>query len=144
VVGGLPADEVLTGEFLFFEQDWTSFYLRLTQTDRPLLTPDKLAALPDVLGMRPEHGPPLLAFLQWVLQRDVTKRPSISEIAHRFAQLHESLISGGGVSSDPDEAPAPAPAPAAKPDRRLVPIKRSPGRVMCSEARGAAMGGCTM
>lgn len=38
--------EVLVGDFLFRERDWTRFYLRVTSSSLPLLTDAKLALLP--------------------------------------------------------------------------------------------------
>lgn len=41
--------ELLTGEFLFQEREWPLFYLRVTSTTQPLLTPAKRQILREVV-----------------------------------------------------------------------------------------------
>ena len=85
--------ELLTGEYLFQEDDWTTFYMRVTNEALPLVTPQKLELLPQ------EHAPALVSFLQFVLQRDVARRPTIGAVVQRFANLRAQLCPAGGVGA---------------------------------------------
>jgi serine/threonine protein kinase len=60
--------ELLTGEFLFYDDDWVKFFLRVTQGTE-VLTADKQALL--------DNNPDLIRFFNFILQRKQQYRPSI-------------------------------------------------------------------
>jgi hypothetical protein len=60
--------ELLTGEFLFYDDDWVKFFLRVTQGTE-VLTADKQAML--------DNNPDLIRFFNFILQRKQQYRPSI-------------------------------------------------------------------
>ncbi|KAG9390343.1 Protein kinase domain [Carpediemonas membranifera] len=78
---GQPADvwslacllfELLTCEYLYYDDDWVRFYIRVTGTD-DVLPPDKLAKI--------STCPAIEQFLRAVLVRSPTQRPPITELA---------------------------------------------------------------
>jgi len=99
--------EVIAGETLFGSEEWTAFFVRLTDASQPLLTPPKLAKLPAA------HQHAMAAFLSAVLVRDATRRPSLHSVAALFATLR-SQVSHYQVSSQETDAEA-----AAAPDADL-------------------------
>ncbi|KAL1525884.1 hypothetical protein AB1Y20_020712 [Prymnesium parvum] len=116
--------EVLTGEYLFMEKDWTSFYLRVTSTDLPLLSEAKANLL------APSYAAEVAAFLHFVLQRDPSSRPTISEVSLHFASMRARLV------GDAAAAPLPPPAARAAPFPRPPPAERCALR--CRQALSAA------
>ena len=88
--------EVLTGEYLFQEKDWTSFYLRVTSRDLPLLTEPKVALLPSA------HAQEAVAFLHFVLEREPALRPPVADVTRRFAALQAALTASepAGVADE--------------------------------------------
>jgi len=74
-----------SGHRRFQEEDWTKFYVRVTNPSTPLFTAEKEALLPEVLRT------PVVRFLEDVLQRQPAARPTIHELAERFDQLRAQL-----------------------------------------------------
>lgn len=86
----LPLDplryEILTGEFLFEDDDWIRFFIRVTGEGQELLTPEKLAPL--------EEFPLLVELLEYILVRDPIRRPSFKDLRARFQVVRGSLFPG--------------------------------------------------
>eukprot|EP00908_Phaeocystis_cordata_P012408 Transcript_2339.p2 GENE.Transcript_2339~~Transcript_2339.p2 ORF type:complete len:318 (-),score=151.09 Transcript_2339:24-977(-) len=124
--------EVLTGEYLFQEDDWTHFYLRVTSERLPLVTDAKLALVPA------ELREPVVDFLQSVLQRDPAKRPSIAEVAARFERLRLQLC-----PRSPRDALGVGATPRITPGRAtpLAPTPRVPATAASASAALALSGG---
>jgi serine/threonine protein kinase len=75
--------ELVTGEFLFADPDWSRFFLRITSKNVPLLTEENKAALNDENCVR---------FLEFVLQRSVRHRPDLAEVIARFDELFPEAV----------------------------------------------------
>eukprot|EP00898_Chlorokybus_atmophyticus_P001847 jgi/Chlat1/2663/Chrsp179S02512 len=71
--------ELITGKYLFQEDDWVRFYVRVTDPAQELIVPDRRAMLA-------EH-PHILGFLDWGLIRNPKLRPSVPELKERFATV---------------------------------------------------------
>ena len=85
--------ELLTGEFLFYDDDWIRFFIRVTSdTIGDMLPPEKLTPLKDISG-----GDHLIDFFQAVFIRDPLRRPTIRVLAKRccrssrFAEISQIL-----------------------------------------------------
>jgi serine/threonine protein kinase len=78
--------ELLTGEFLFLDSDWSRFFLRITDSSKPLLTEESLEQLP-----RDERFEQFLAF---VLQRNVRRRPTLGQVIARFDEMFPDARNG--------------------------------------------------
>jgi serine/threonine protein kinase len=70
--------ELMTGEFLFVDSDWSRFFLRITNIQQPLLTDENRAML---------KNPTYAHFLEFVLQRSVRHRPDLGEVIVRFDEM---------------------------------------------------------
>lgn len=79
--------ETITGDYLFEESDWFQFYLRITASDHPLLTPANLSQLPA------PHADAIAGFLCRVLERDPRKRMHIEDLRKDFVGLRLHLLS---------------------------------------------------
>ena len=83
--------ELLTGDFLFDEGvDFFRFYIRVTVPGQELIRSDCRAKL--------DNNPILIEFLQWMLDRDATQRPTIDSILRRFHQVRSRIRSQSGSS----------------------------------------------
>eukprot|EP00727_Mastigamoeba_balamuthi_P012987 m51a1_g8310 putative protein kinase (2055) ;mRNA; f:75379-83383 len=76
--------ELLTGEFLFYEEDWVCFYMRVTHPSQELITQACIDRL--------EGYKEIIAFLDAVLIRNPIHRPSLREVVVRFNHLKASLL----------------------------------------------------
>lgn len=74
--------ELLTGEFLFYDDDWVKFFLRVTQ-GADVLTAEKKALIDDNVD--------LIKFFNFVLQRKQQYRPSLPDVVQRFLHLRATL-----------------------------------------------------
>lgn len=77
--------ELLTGEYLFSNEDYVVFYLRVTSEEEKVLAEDKAKGL--------EGNVYLLNFLSYLLVRDARKRPSIEQVVDRFRHVEALLTS---------------------------------------------------
>jgi hypothetical protein len=69
---GCLLHELLFGDFLLSDPDWTQFYVRVTKEVLPIASDSAAAA------MAPYHL--VSAFLYYILVRNPNMRPSISEV----------------------------------------------------------------
>lgn len=76
--------ELLTGEFLFYDEDWVRFWLRVTTNTQDLISEKKKEAI--------HHNQPIINFLQWVLIRDAAYRPSYHDLIQRFSSLKQEVL----------------------------------------------------
>ncbi|OHT14031.1 CAMK family protein kinase [Tritrichomonas foetus] len=71
--------ELITGEYLFIDSDWSRFFMRITNNDEPILTEEKIKMLPD--------DPRYKNFIEFVLQRNVRRRPNIRQLIVKFDEM---------------------------------------------------------
>ena len=71
--------ELIAGEFLFIDTDWSRFFLRITNPEEPILTEEKLNMLP--------NDPRYKTFIEFVLQRNVTRRPNLQQVINKFDEI---------------------------------------------------------
>ena len=71
--------ELLTGEFLFVDSDWSRFFLRVTDPKEEILTPQKLKMLP--------NEPRYVQFISFILQRSVRTRPDLNQVLKKFDEM---------------------------------------------------------
>ena len=93
---GRPADvwsaacmlyELVAGEFLFFEDDWTRFFARAATGALPVLE----ARHRERLGGA-SVGAPLAGLLERALVREPQRRPALAELQARFAQARREVL----------------------------------------------------
>jgi serine/threonine protein kinase len=77
--------ELLTGEYLFVDTDWSRFFLRITNSNGPLLTERDIS----LLGNEEYRK-----FLEFVLQRSGRQRPNLSEVIVRFDEMFPDAANG--------------------------------------------------
>jgi protein-tyrosine phosphatase len=77
--------ELLTGEFLFYDQDWVRFFIRVTSQGQELITPEKIEKI--------DNNPILVDFIRFILTRDPLRRPSTQDVIKRFKWVREKLTS---------------------------------------------------
>lgn len=85
--------ELLTGEFLFYDNDWVRFFIRVTYLGQELITAEKRAKI--------DNNPHLLRFFQWIFMRNPLMRPTLEDVIVKFQemlnvmmpQLQESALS---------------------------------------------------
>ena len=78
--------ELLTGEFLFVDSDWSRFFLRITDPKEKLINDDSLA----LLG----NNKKFQSFLEFVLQREVTRRPNLRQVIEKFDKMFPDAMNG--------------------------------------------------
>jgi len=72
--------ELLTGEYLFYDDDWIRFFIRVTgASPEDLIPPERLGPLQDLPG-----GRHLADFFRNALIRDPLRRPSMHDLAKRW------------------------------------------------------------
>ena len=76
--------ELLAGDYLFSNDDYVIFYLRVTSEEESILTEDKIKAL--------NGNVYLLNFLSYLLVRNPEKRPNIEQVLDQFKHLHALLV----------------------------------------------------
>ena len=82
--------ELLTGEFLFYHNEWIHFYIRVTSPSEVLLTEEMLQKI--------GQNTYLIDFLKYILVRDPQHRPSIDNVLKRFEHIHAILVSGSNYA----------------------------------------------
>ncbi|KAH7295629.1 hypothetical protein KP509_27G058000 [Ceratopteris richardii] len=75
--------ELLTGEYLLYDEDWTRFFIRVTLPSEELITDEKAAKL--------SYYKPIIEFLRFVLVRDPLKRPNLDAVISRLEMLRMKL-----------------------------------------------------
>lgn len=78
--------ELMTGEFLFLDSDWSRFFLRITNPTKDLLTEENLALL--------NHNKKYSTFLEFVLQRSVLHRPDLQQVIVKFDEMFPDALNG--------------------------------------------------
>ncbi|XP_073392087.1 uncharacterized protein [Physcomitrium patens] len=75
--------ELLTGEYLLYDNDWVRFFMRVTQATEELISDEKAEKL--------DNCSPIIEFLQFILVRDPHSRPSLQDLVVKLEQLQEKL-----------------------------------------------------
>ncbi|CAM6089558.1 unnamed protein product [Calypogeia fissa] len=75
--------ELLTGEYLFYDEDWLKFFMRVTLPSEDLISKEKAAKL--------DNYGPVVDLLKFILVRDPLQRPSLDEITICVEQLQLKL-----------------------------------------------------
>jgi len=79
--------EVLTGDYLFFDEDWIRFFIRVTgASPEDLIPPERLAPLQQLPG-----GKHLIDFFKNALIRDPLRRPSMHDLAKRWHVMSAAI-----------------------------------------------------
>ena len=68
--------ELVTGEFLFVDTDWSRFFMRVTDPKEALISPKCMKLLPKDVRFS--------GFLEFVLQRAVPRRPNLAQVIKKF------------------------------------------------------------
>ena len=71
--------ELITGDFLFVDSDWSRFFLRITDSKTLLLRKEDLEKLP--------NDPKYQIFLEFILKRSVRHRPNLNQIIAKFDEI---------------------------------------------------------
>mmetsp|Transcript_18645 Transcript_18645/g.25756 ORF Transcript_18645/g.25756 Transcript_18645/m.25756 type:complete len:973 (+) Transcript_18645:2-2920(+) len=90
--------ELLTGEFLFYDNDWIHFFFRVTDKNQQLLTDQRKALI--------DNNPTLIEFFEFIFQRNPDFRPTISEILTKFKQTVARLAEEGYLKPKPSNTPS--------------------------------------
>lgn len=83
--------ELLTGEFLLYNPDWTWFYCRVVGPGLELFEKEKIEKI--------DNNQYILDFLKFILIRDHRLRPTIDKVIKRFEHIHAILCNYAGSSS---------------------------------------------
>ena len=78
--------ELVTGEFLFVDSDWSRFFLRITNNKEKLINQESKERLPD--------DPRYERFLEFVLQRSARRRPDLHQVISKFDEMFPEAIQG--------------------------------------------------
>ncbi|KYQ93892.1 putative protein kinase [Tieghemostelium lacteum] len=76
--------ELLTGEFLFYEDDWVKFFIRVTQPGQELITPERKAKVANI--------PAIIEFLEYVFVRDPFYRPTLRDLLTKFNSIKPVIL----------------------------------------------------
>jgi serine/threonine protein kinase len=71
--------ELLAGEYLFTDSNWSRFFMRITEKSEPLILEENRKRMPD--------EPRFCQFLEFVLQRRVRSRPSLEQVIAKFDEM---------------------------------------------------------
>jgi serine/threonine protein kinase len=86
--------ELLTGEFLLYDPDFSYFFVKVVKPTSELFSEEKLKKI--------EHNQYIKDFLKFILIRDQRLRPTIDKVIKRFQHIHAILV---GSSSYNDRHP---------------------------------------
>jgi len=75
--------ELLTGEMLFFDPNWTAFFCHITDPKTELIN--------ETAQSKMGHDPDLISFLRFILVRDADRRPTIEDVLVRCRHTQEAL-----------------------------------------------------
>ena len=82
--------EILTGDYLFFDDDWIRFFIRVTGgAGEQMIAPERLAPLLQLPG-----GDQLVEFFHQSLVRDPLRRPTLHDLAARWDSVAASVAGG--------------------------------------------------
>jgi len=70
--------EIITGKFLFSSNDWSVFFMRVTDPNEPILTEENCLIL---------NNDKIAQFIEFVLQRSVHTRPSLQQVIKKFDDM---------------------------------------------------------
>jgi serine/threonine protein kinase len=102
--------ELLTGDYLFYDEDWIRFFIRVTgASPEDLIPAERLRPLLDLPG-----GKHLADFFSNALIRDPLRRPSMHDLAKRW-----SVMSAAVANQQPQPEAASDAAAGIKPPARL-------------------------
>lgn len=85
--------ELLTGEFLFYHEDWAYFFNRCISPNEELLDSENISKI--------SNNVYIVDFLRYMLVRDPQHRPSIENVLTRFEHLHALLVSVPSIPMRP-------------------------------------------
>jgi hypothetical protein len=81
--------EVLTGDFLFYDDDWIRFFIRVTgASPEQTMSPERLAPLQELPG---GAGDLVIDFFNAALVRDPLRRPSMQDLSKRWDILAATI-----------------------------------------------------
>lgn len=80
--------EIVSGEMLQYDDDWSRFFVRITRTSLPVVDGDRLRLLDDTKSLEI-----VLDLLKFMLVRDQSWRPSLSMVERRL----DSLMASGSL-----------------------------------------------
>jgi len=75
-----------TGQFLFYDNDWVRFFIRVTSPGQELINAEKKAMI--------NNNSVLLDLLEFILFRNPNMRPTINDVINRFQMVKSVLVSG--------------------------------------------------
>lgn len=84
--------ELMTGEYLFTDSNWSRFFMRITEDNEPLLTEANIQKLP--------NDPKFTNFLEFVLQRNARSRPNIQQVIAKFNEMFPDAMNSPLPSID--------------------------------------------
>lgn len=84
VVLGCLLYELITGEFLFYDDDWVRFFIRVTSLGQELLTEEKKAKIGNIT--------PLIEFLEFIFIRNPDYRPTIRDVITKFHVMKSQIL----------------------------------------------------
>ncbi|KAF2073302.1 hypothetical protein CYY_005379 [Polysphondylium violaceum] len=77
--------ELLTGDFLFYDDDWVKFFIRVTQADNnQLITAERKAKYCDI--------PAITDFFDYVFVRDPFYRPTLKDLLAKFNTIKPTIL----------------------------------------------------
>jgi serine/threonine protein kinase len=77
---------LVIGQFLFYDNDWVRFFIRVTSPGQELINAEKKAMI--------NHNAILLDLLEFILFRNPNMRPTINDVINRFQMVKSVLVSG--------------------------------------------------
>eukprot|EP01132_Coremiostelium_polycephalum_P007428 gene7428-9130_t len=77
--------ELLTGEFLFYDDDWVKFFIRVTQPAQELITAERKAKIANI--------PAIIEFMEYVFVRDPFYRPTLRDLLTKFTSIKPVILS---------------------------------------------------
>lgn len=77
--------ELLTGEFLFYDDDSIHFFIRVTSLGQELITEERKASIANLA--------PLIEFLDFMFVRDPAYRPGLRDVIAKFSVVRSQVLS---------------------------------------------------
>jgi len=76
--------ELLTGDFLFYDDDWVKFFIRVTQPGQELITSERKAKYCDI--------PAITDFFEYIFIRDPFYRPTLRDLLTKFTSMKPVIL----------------------------------------------------